>query len=107
MDFNQSTGRLWCCLHCRGTLSSGERALRCGACGREYPIVAEIPLLVREPGEYFRAERASLLSAARQARAHGERLDADGIYARLPEASLSGIATYPGPKRRKPLPSSP
>jgi SAM-dependent methyltransferase/uncharacterized protein YbaR (Trm112 family) len=82
-----ATGGLWCCLYCREPLSSSERMLCCGACGKQYPVVAGIPLLVREPVSYFQAERAALLSAAREARRRRELLDGDGIYAGLPEPS--------------------
>src|SRR3954451_10743483 len=82
-----ATGGLWCCLYCREPLSSSERMLSCDACGRQYPVVAGIPLLVREPVNYFQAERAALLSAAREARRRRELLDGDGIYAGLPEPS--------------------
>jgi SAM-dependent methyltransferase/uncharacterized protein YbaR (Trm112 family) len=81
-------GGIWCCLYCRGTLRAGEDKLRCGACGRQYPVVAGVPLLVREPANYLRAERVALVGAAREARRRGELLDVDEIYAALPEASL-------------------
>src|SRR4051794_19412721 len=82
-----ATRGLWCCLYCSGKLSPDEYMLSCDACGRQYPIVAGIPLLVREPANYFRAERAALLSAAREARRRRELLDEDGLYAGLPETT--------------------
>ena len=51
-------------------------------------MVAGIPLLVREPADYFRSERASLIEVAREARQRRERLDQIEPYASLPAAAL-------------------
>lgn len=80
--------KIWRCLHCRGALTSGAIALKCLDCGRQYPVVAGIPLLVTEPANYFRAEVASLIEVVRQARLHKDRLDQIEPYASLPDAAL-------------------
>ena len=79
---------IWRCLHCRGRLTSGGLGLTCAGCGREYPVVAGIPLLVREPRDYFRAERASLIEAAREARQRRDLLDRAEPYSGLADAAL-------------------
>jgi SAM-dependent methyltransferase len=78
---------IWRCLHCRGGLSSGV-ILKCLDCGKQYPVVAGIPLLVREPANYFRAQCASLIEVARNARQRKDRLDQIDPYASLPNAAL-------------------
>src|SRR5437763_1366282 len=83
-----ATRESWWCLHCRGSLIPGELMLHCSACGRRYPVVAGIPLLVREPASYFHAERAALLHTSREARRRREQLGVDGIYTGLTAASL-------------------
>jgi hypothetical protein len=50
--------KIWRCLYCRDPLISGGLGLRCSGRGRQYPMVAGIPLLVRRPTDYFRAARA-------------------------------------------------
>jgi hypothetical protein len=50
--------KIWRCLYCRDPLISGGLGLRCSGRGRQYPMVASIPLLVRRPTDYFRAARA-------------------------------------------------
>jgi SAM-dependent methyltransferase len=90
MAAHQASGNeeIWRCLHCRGPLTSGGLGLRCAGCGRQYPVVAGIPLLVREPRDYFRAERASLVQAAGEARQRKDLLDRAEPYSGLPEAAL-------------------
>ena len=78
---------VWRCLHCRAPLGAGDGGLRCEACGRHYPVLAGIPLLVREPPDYVRAERAALAEAAREARQRGELLGREP-YAGLPDAVI-------------------
>jgi SAM-dependent methyltransferase len=79
---------IWRCLHCSGGLTSGAVILKCLDCGKQYPVVADIPLLVREPENYFRAQRASLIEVARHARQRKDRLDQIDPYASLPDAAL-------------------
>ncbi len=83
-----AAGGVWCCLHCRGTLSSDDFLLRCHACGKRYPVAAGIPLLVREATNYFHGQRAALMGAAREARRRRELLDDERIFAGWAEASL-------------------
>ena len=90
MAAHQASGmdEIWRCLHCRGGLTSDPMALRCLDCGRQYPVVAGIPLLVREPAAYFRAERDSLVEVARSARQFKGRLDQIEPYACLPAPAI-------------------
>ncbi len=80
---------IWQCLHCHSPLTSGVGELHCLGCGRRYPVVAGIPLLVREPADYFRAERASLIRVAREARRRRELLDRIEPYASLADIALA------------------
>ena len=68
----------WRCLHCRGALTSDSSSLRCTACGRQYPIIAGIPLLVREPMEYLRSELTLLNRAVRDTTRRRDALDKNG-----------------------------
>lgn len=34
---------IWCCPLCKGVINWGREVVRCAPCGRDYPIVAEIP----------------------------------------------------------------
>jgi uncharacterized protein YbaR (Trm112 family) len=90
MTAHQASGNeeIWRCLHCRGPLNSGGLGLRCAGCGRQYPVVAGIPLLVREPRDYFQAERALLVQAAREARQRRDLLDRVEPYSGLADAAL-------------------
>src|SRR5271166_236046 len=71
----------WRCLHCRAPLGAGDGELCCEGCSRHYPVLAGIPLLVREPPGYVRAE------AAREARQRAELLGREP-YAGLPDAVI-------------------
>jgi len=42
--------------------------LRCGDCGKVFPVVAGIPILAREPAEYIATELASMERSVRNAR---------------------------------------
>src|SRR5271169_3191052 len=90
MAAHQASGNeeMWRCLHCRGPLTSVGLGLRCTGCGRQYPVVAGIPLLVREPRDYFRAECTSLIQAAREARQRRDLLDRGEPYSGLAETAL-------------------
>ncbi len=84
-----ATGAAWSCLSCRGRLRSDDVVLRCDACGSQYPVIAGIPLLVREAGSYFDGQRTALLGAAREARRRRELLDDEDFVAGWTEASLA------------------
>jgi SAM-dependent methyltransferase len=84
----QSTGAVWRCLYCRGELRSGELALRCAGCGKQYPVAGGVPLLVREAAAYFRGQCAALRGAAREARRRRELVDVDGVADGWPAATL-------------------
>ena len=83
-----ATGAPWCCLYCRGELSSGDLVMHCGGCGKQYPVVAGIPLLVRDAADYLHGQRGSLMSAGRAARRRRDLLDEDGVAAGWPAATL-------------------
>jgi len=79
----QQTGAVnWRCLACRGPLTSVGQGLRCSDCGKVFPVLAGIPILVREPVGYIRAELALLDRAVRAAQ---RRRDATDV--RLPRAA--------------------
>ncbi|MGE3784911.1 MAG: hypothetical protein AB7H71_19470, partial [Alphaproteobacteria bacterium] len=69
-------------------LRSSGSAFCCDACGRQYPVVAGIPLLVREAASYFQGQLAALREAAREAGRRRTLLDDERIVAGWTEASL-------------------
>jgi SAM-dependent methyltransferase len=76
---------MWKCLRCGGALTRGETRLTCPA-HHEYPVVAGVPLLVREPLHYFSTQRAALLRIIDDIRLRRDALDIDP-YAGLAEAT--------------------
>jgi SAM-dependent methyltransferase/uncharacterized protein YbaR (Trm112 family) len=56
------------CFHCRASLTTDALGLRCADCGRLYPVIGGIPILVSEPATYVRSEIASLVRASHDAR---------------------------------------
>lgn len=76
------------CLHCKAALTADGGALRCSGCGRIYPVVAGVPILVRDPPTYVRSEIASLARASADAQRRKGSLDGLGRDAGLPGASL-------------------
>ena len=78
----------WRCLHCHGPLAAQARGLGCAACGRHYPLVAGIPILVRDPVGYLRSELALLTRTSRNARKRKGSLDRIGRDTGLSAASL-------------------
>ena len=62
--------------------------MRCTACGRQYPVVDGIPLLVSEPMEYLRSELALLKHAVRDGKRRRDLLEKGGRDTGLTKASL-------------------
>ena len=91
MGFNRQPDRedIWCCLHCRALLRHDAQGLHCADCGRRYPVIAGIPILVGEPAAYLRSELASLARAAQDAKQRRHMLDATGQQAGLTPVSLA------------------
>jgi uncharacterized iron-regulated membrane protein/SAM-dependent methyltransferase/uncharacterized protein YbaR (Trm112 family) len=81
-------GWSWRCPHCHGSVTEDTSSFRCSDCGRSYPVIAGIPLLVREPANYVRSELQSLARTLHDAERRGEWLDRIGRDADLPKASL-------------------
>jgi len=78
----------WCCLHCGAALALVESRLDCTACGRRYPVVGGIPILVRDPSHYLSSERAALAQTLEQARRSRANLEQLARSAGLPNESL-------------------
>ena len=79
---------VWRCLHCRGPLTLEAFDLSCPGCGKRYPVIAGIPILVSDPAGYLRSELALLTRASRDGRQRRDSLDTIGREAGLPKASL-------------------
>jgi SAM-dependent methyltransferase len=69
-------------------LVSNSPGLCCTDCGKEYPVISGIPILMREPSEYLRSELASLRRVSREARQRRETLEMLRSDAGLPEVSI-------------------
>ena len=80
--------RIWRCLHCRSPLAEGALELHCTHCGKAYPVIGDVPILVREPRAYLRSELSHLIRAARDARQRRELLDGNQADAGLTAVSL-------------------
>lgn len=78
----------WCCFHCSGALVRLEDRFACAACGRCYPVIGGVAILVREPDQYLRAERAALAQTLDAARRQLENLGRLARATGLPEASV-------------------
>lgn len=78
----------WRCLQCRSPLELDGRALRCGGCGRQYPVIAGVPVLVRDPAGYVRAELEALARTYWGARQRKDGLDETARDAGLTEVSV-------------------
>ena len=81
-------GWSWRCLQCRGALTAQGPGFGCADCGTEYPVISGIPILVREPQEYLRAELAGLKRVSREARQRRGLLEILRSEAGLPQASI-------------------
>jgi SAM-dependent methyltransferase len=79
---------LWSCLECRERLSGKGDILHCSGCGKTYPVLGGISILVRHPGAYLRAEFESVARAAQDAERRIASLDTLAARAGLPNASL-------------------
>ncbi len=90
MSISEGLSEAWNlrCLHCRGALTSIASSLACAGCGRQYPIIAGIPLLVSEPIEYLRSELELLNRAVRDGKRRRDMLDKGGRDSGLTEVSL-------------------
>ena len=78
----------WCCIKCRGRLTADAHSLRCAGCAGQYPVIADIPILVRDPGRYLRSELALLTHTLQHSRERRDLLDRIGRDLGLPDASL-------------------
>jgi len=78
----------WRCLHCHGSLAPDACSLDCSVCGRRYPALSGIPVLLRDPLGYLRSELASLTRSIQNARRRRDSLDRTGRDAGLSEISL-------------------
>src|SRR3984893_4725916 len=78
----------WRCLHCHGSLAPDACSLDCSVCGRRYPALSGIPVLLRDPLGYLRSELASLTRGIENARLRMNILDRTGRDAGLSEISL-------------------
>lgn len=78
----------WRCLQCRSLLARDRPALRCSGCGKRYPVVAGVPVLVRDPAGYVRAELEALARAYWDARQRKDGLDETARDAGLTEVSV-------------------
>jgi SAM-dependent methyltransferase len=83
------TAWAWCCLHCGGSLASAEGSFECAACGRRYPVIGGVPILVREPDHYLCAERAAVAQTLAAGHRSREHLDQLARATGLPEATIS------------------
>jgi SAM-dependent methyltransferase len=78
----------WRCLDCHGSLDPGASSLHCSGCGRCYPALLGIPILVRDPLGYVRSELTSLTRAVDNTRRRRDRLERNGRDAGLSDVSL-------------------
>jgi SAM-dependent methyltransferase len=83
-------GHIWRCLDCQCSLRSETLGLRCTGCGKHYPEIAGVSILVSDPIGYLRSEIASLMRSSQDAQKRKDRLDRierDGRV--LPSVSLT------------------
>jgi len=78
----------WRCLDCRGSLAPGADSLHCSGCGRRYPELLGIPILVRDPLGYLRSELTTLMRAVDNARRRRDSLEQTGRDVGLSDVSL-------------------
>lgn len=77
----------WRCLHCHAPLGRNLADYCCGSCGKRYPSLSSIPILVSDPLRYLRSEFASLEQSRDDARRRVAWLDRAGRDAGLSDAS--------------------
>ena len=75
-------------MHCHGALGVEAPGLKCKSCGRKYPEVSGIPILVKDPFGYLRSELAALNQASSLARERLEQIRRAGGGPELPQLSL-------------------
>jgi SAM-dependent methyltransferase len=80
--------RIWRCLHCHGSLAVEASGLHCKSCGRNYPEVSGIPILVKDPASYLRSELAALNQASSLARERLEQIGCAEAGPELPQLSI-------------------
>lgn len=73
------TAMFWKCPHCHGDLAAGAEALTCTACGRAYPVVAELPDFRLTRHAYIDFDRDSARAVTIDALIRAEGLEA-GIF---------------------------
>ena len=79
---------MWRCIRCHGPLKADAPGLRCSGCGKLYPVVDGIFILVGEPAAYLRSELASLSRAYSDARQRLNLLERIGRDADLSKPAL-------------------
>lgn len=78
----------WCCIECRCRLTPDAHTLRCEGCARQYPVIAGVPILVRQPTRYLLSELGQLTQTLQHARQREDVLDRIGHDVGLPDASF-------------------
>ena len=76
------------CLHCHAALAADAGGLRCSGCGRQYPVVAGVPVLVKDPHGYTRSQIRTLARACSEARHRKDSLEALARDAGLLDVAL-------------------
>ena len=76
------------CVSCRGVLHRERNSLVCRRCETAYPVVAGVPLLVREPHTYLRSSFAQLRAARERLEHRAAHLDVCWRQGELPTAGL-------------------
>ena len=79
----------WHCLSCSGPLQRNVETFTCRECGRQYPIVQGIAVLVHDPVGYLRSELSALDRVRSGAMQRRRWIDEEGQNSGLTEASLT------------------
>jgi SAM-dependent methyltransferase len=80
--------QLWRCLQCRSSLTADALGMHCLGCGKHYPVIVGIPILVSDPAAYLRSEIALLTRASLEGRQRRDSFDRIGPETGLTNASL-------------------